>query len=67
MAKNLDFSHLSSSDITFIDSLYDNYRKDSESVDESWQRFFQGFEFSMKCENLDQIFIKFKKIRSYQF
>ena len=46
MAKNLDFSHLSSSDITFIDSLYDNYRKDSESVDESWQRFFQGFEFS---------------------
>ncbi|MBC7713526.1 MAG: 2-oxoglutarate dehydrogenase E1 component [Rhizobacter sp.] len=41
-----DFSHLSSSDITFIDSLYDTYRSNPESVDESWQRFFQGFEFS---------------------
>ena len=46
MAKNIDFSHLSSSDITFIDSMYDNYRKNPESLDESWQRFFQGFEFS---------------------
>ncbi|AUO00210.1 2-oxoglutarate dehydrogenase E1 component [Bacteriovorax stolpii] len=40
-----DFSHLSSSDISFIDSLYDTYRTNPESVDESWQRFFQGFEF----------------------
>lgn len=46
MAKNIDFTHLSSSDITFIDSLYDSYKTDSNSVDESWQRFFQGFEFS---------------------
>lgn len=46
MAKNFDFSHLSSSDITFIDSLYETFRSNPESVDESWQRFFQGFEFS---------------------
>jgi 2-oxoglutarate dehydrogenase E1 component len=46
MSKIFDFSHLSSSDITFIDSLYDSFRKNPESVDESWQRFFQGFEFS---------------------
>ena len=46
MSKIFDFSHLSSSDITFIDSLYDNFRTDPTSVDESWQRFFQGFEFS---------------------
>ena len=46
MSKIFDFSHLSSSDITFIDSLYDTYRSNPESVDESWQRFFQGFEFS---------------------
>jgi 2-oxoglutarate dehydrogenase E1 component len=45
MSKIFDFSHLSSSDITFIDSLYDNFRSDPSSVDESWQRFFQGFEF----------------------
>ncbi|MBC7537582.1 MAG: 2-oxoglutarate dehydrogenase E1 component [Bacteriovorax sp.] len=42
----MDFTHLSSSDITFIDSLYDSYRTSPEAVDESWQRFFQGFEFS---------------------
>lgn len=46
MAKNIDFTHLSSSDITFIDSLYDSFKTDANSVDESWQRFFQGFEFS---------------------
>jgi 2-oxoglutarate dehydrogenase E1 component len=46
MTKNIDFTHLSSSDITFIDSLYDSFRADPNAVDESWQRFFQGFEFS---------------------
>ncbi len=46
MTKTIDFTHLSSSDITFIDSLYDTYRSTPDSVDESWQRFFQGFEFS---------------------
>lgn len=46
MSKQIDFSHLSSSDITFIDSLYDNFKQNPNSVDESWQRFFQGFEFS---------------------
>lgn len=46
MGKAIDFSHLSSSDITFIDSMYENFKTDPDSVDESWQRFFQGFEFS---------------------
>jgi 2-oxoglutarate dehydrogenase E1 component len=46
MAKNIDFTHLSSSDITFIDSLYESYQSSPETVDESWQRFFQGFEFA---------------------
>lgn len=46
MSKNYDFTHLSSSDITFIDSLYENFQKNPDSVDESWQRFFQGFDFS---------------------
>jgi len=45
MTKNIDFSHLSSSDITFIDALYEKYRTNPSEVDLSWQRFFQGFEF----------------------
>lgn len=46
MAKNIDFSHLSSSDIAYIDSLYDQYRENPNSLDQSWQHFFSGFEFS---------------------
>lgn len=46
MSRNMDFSHLASSDITFIDSLYDQFKTDPNSVDSSWQFFFQGFEFS---------------------
>ncbi len=46
MTKTIDFTHLSSSDITFIDSLYEEFKQDESSVDESWQKFFQGFEFS---------------------
>lgn len=46
MIDRLDFSHLSSSDISFIDDLYAQYKKDDQSVDLSWKRFFQGFEFS---------------------
>ena len=46
MKNPIDFSHLSASDISFIDSLYDDYKTDPRSVDESWQKFFEGFEFS---------------------
>ena len=46
MKNPIDFSHLSSSDISFIDSLYDDYKTEANSVDESWQKFFEGFEFA---------------------
>lgn len=46
MAKNLDFTHLSSSDISFVDSLYEQFLDDPEGIDESWKHFFRGFEFS---------------------
>lgn len=46
MSKNVDFTHLSSSDISFIDSMYEDFKRNPTSLDESWQKFFQGFEFS---------------------
>ncbi|WP_372654756.1 2-oxoglutarate dehydrogenase E1 component [Halobacteriovorax sp.] len=46
MKNPIDFSHLSSSDISFIDSLYDDYKRDTDSVDISWKKFFEGFEFA---------------------
>ena len=41
-----DYSHLNSSDNAYIDSLYQEYKKDPNNVDESWAQFFKGFEFA---------------------
>jgi len=40
------YSYVGNADISFIDDLYQNYKKDPSSVDLSWQKFFEGFEFS---------------------
>lgn len=40
------FSFLSNTD--YINQLYQSYLKDKDSVEESWQSFFQGFEFAQK-------------------
>ncbi len=42
------FSYLSNADVTAIDSIYQQYQKDPESVDEGWSKFFDGFEFARK-------------------
>jgi len=34
-------------DAAYVDSLYEAWRKDPQSVDESWHHFFQGFEFAL--------------------
>jgi len=39
------FDYLNPSNIAVIDGLFEQYRKDPSSVDESWQKFFEGFEF----------------------
>ncbi|HTB07341.1 MAG TPA: 2-oxoglutarate dehydrogenase E1 component [Bacteroidia bacterium] len=41
-------SYLSNSDPATIDDLYQEYLKDNSSVDSSWQKFFEGFEFARK-------------------
>jgi len=38
-------SYISNADPSAIDDLYAQYRRDRNSVDASWQRFFEGFEF----------------------
>lgn len=42
------FSYISNADASFIDDLYKKYKSDPESVDVSWNRFFEGFEFSQE-------------------
>ncbi len=47
-----NFSFLGNGDIGNFDNLFEQYHQDPESVDESWRRFFEGFEFSKA--NYDQ-------------
>lgn len=41
-------SYLSNSDSAYIDSLYQAYQSDPESVDFGWQKFFEGFDFGQQ-------------------
>lgn len=36
---------LSNADSRYIDSIYESYKNDPESVDYGWRRFFEGFDF----------------------
>ncbi|RFC54492.1 2-oxoglutarate dehydrogenase E1 component [Brumimicrobium aurantiacum] len=38
-------SYIGNADVNAIDELYNTYRKDPNSVDEGWRKFFEGFEF----------------------
>ncbi len=42
------FSFFSNAETEYIDNLYKQYLDNPDSVDPSWQRFFEGFEFSRK-------------------
>ena len=42
------FSYLNTPDNSVIEALFSQYKEDSESVEESWRKFFEGFEFCQK-------------------
>ncbi|MCB9252166.1 MAG: 2-oxoglutarate dehydrogenase E1 component [Flavobacteriales bacterium] len=39
-------SYLSNADVSSIDTLYQQYRSDNESVDFGWRKFFEGFDLA---------------------
>jgi len=41
------FSYIANSHVAYIDELYNDYKKDPESIDSSWKTFFDGFEFAI--------------------
>jgi 2-oxoglutarate dehydrogenase E1 component len=41
------YSYISNAHGAYIDDLYKTWQADPESVDESWRKFFEGFEFSL--------------------
>jgi 2-oxoglutarate dehydrogenase E1 component len=42
------FSYISNADVGYVDQLYQNYKNDPASVDHTWQKFFEGFDFSVQ-------------------
>lgn len=43
-----NLSHLGNAEITAVEEIYRNYLNDKNSVDPSWQAFFQGFAFARR-------------------
>ena len=41
-------TYISSSDISALDDLYQQYLKNNSTVETDWQKFFEGFEFARK-------------------
>ena len=42
------YSYISNADVGYLDQLYQNYKKDAASVDTTWQKFFEGYDFSQQ-------------------
>lgn len=72
-----DFSYVSSSDNSFIDSLYADFKKNPDAVDTSWRQFFKGVEFALTSgtvaaedtgvtNNLGKEFKVYRLIQSYR-
>jgi len=43
-------NYINSGNAAFIDSLYETYKQDPNSVDFGWQKFFEGFDFGRGSE-----------------
>jgi 2-oxoglutarate dehydrogenase E1 component len=41
------FSYISNAHVAYIDELYQDFKKDPESIDPSWKSFFDGFDFAI--------------------
>ncbi|WP_258105349.1 2-oxoglutarate dehydrogenase E1 component [Marinoscillum sp. MHG1-6] len=61
------FSYIANADVSSIEALYQSFKENPESVDPSWQKFFEGFEFSQVHGNggpvaADQVVVGSKEI-----
>jgi 2-oxoglutarate dehydrogenase E1 component len=42
------YSYISNADVGYLDQLYQNYKQNPSSVDITWQKFFEGYDFSLQ-------------------
>jgi 2-oxoglutarate dehydrogenase E1 component len=71
------YSYISNADVGYVDQLYQNYKNDPSSVDHSWQKFFEGFDFSLQHQpangngtgavSVDSLSIKETQVRNLIF
>jgi 2-oxoglutarate dehydrogenase E1 component len=70
-----NYSYISNADVGYLDQLYQNYKKDPASVDVTWQRFFEGYDFSVQrhgenshsVKGEDSVSIKETQVRNLIF
>lgn len=43
-----NYSYISNADVGYLDQLYQSYKQNPASVDATWQKFFEGYEFSLQ-------------------
>jgi len=61
----MDSTYISSSDNAYIDGLYEDYKNDETSIDESWKYFFKGFEYAIaKDPSLENFDLNSNEVRS---
>jgi 2-oxoglutarate dehydrogenase E1 component len=41
------YSYIANAHVSYIDELYNSYKNDPKSIDESWKEFFEGFDFAL--------------------
>lgn len=42
------YSYISNADVGYLDQLYQTYKQNPTAVDATWQKFFEGYEFSQQ-------------------
>jgi 2-oxoglutarate dehydrogenase E1 component len=52
------YSYLNNAEPEYIESLYEAYTKDPESIDPSWRKFFEGFQLASRLNGQAQAAIK---------
>lgn len=67
------FSYVGNGDIEAYNAVYEQYRSNPDSVDETWKEFFLGFEFAVEqygegssSQNVDKEFKVFQLIEGYR-
>lgn len=53
-----DFSYVMNSHPSYVDSLYEDYKKDSANIDPEWKKFFEGFDFAISKSNSNGAAVK---------